>query len=54
MESVGHTLADTVKINIALNNIGDLAAVDEVYTRFFNLLRLRSGTDPLRSLKARA
>lgn len=35
VESVGHTLADVVKINIALKNIGDMEAVDEIYTGFF-------------------
>lgn len=35
VESVGHTLSDAVKINIALKNIDDLATVEEVYARFF-------------------
>lgn len=35
VESIGHAMADTVKINIALKNIADMAAVDEAYTVFF-------------------
>ncbi|EDT3088241.1 reactive intermediate/imine deaminase [Salmonella enterica subsp. enterica serovar Newport] len=35
VESTGHSLADIVKINICLKNIGDIAAVDDVYTTFF-------------------
>ena len=35
VESVGHTLTDVVKINIALKNIADMTAVDEVYASFF-------------------
>lgn len=35
VESVGHAMADVVKINIALKDIADMAAVDEVYTAFF-------------------
>ncbi len=35
VESVDHVLADTVKINIALTNLEDIAAVDEVYATFF-------------------
>ena len=35
VESVGHGMADVVKVNIALKNIGDMEAVDEIYTGFF-------------------
>ena len=35
VESVGHILGDVVKINIALKNIEDRDAVDEIYTIFF-------------------
>ena len=35
VESVDHVLADTVKVNICLKNIDDIAALDEVYTTFF-------------------
>ena len=35
VESIGHVMGDTVKVNIALKNIEDMAAVDEVYTTFF-------------------
>lgn len=35
VESANHTLADTVKINIFVKNIEDMAAVDEVYAKFF-------------------
>lgn len=35
VESIGHVMSDTVKVNIALKNIEDMAAVDEVYTTFF-------------------
>jgi len=35
MESIGHVMGDTVKVNIALKNIEDMAAVDEIYTTFF-------------------
>lgn len=35
IESVDHVMDDTVKINIALKNIADLSAVNEVYTTFF-------------------
>ncbi len=35
VESVDHALADTVKVNICLKNIDDIAALDEVYTTFF-------------------
>lgn len=36
VESIDHSLADTVKVNIFLKNIEDIAAVDEVYTTFFS------------------
>jgi len=35
IESVDHDMDDTVKINIALKNIADIDAVNEVYTTFF-------------------
>lgn len=35
VESVEHSLADVVKVNIFLKNIDDIKAVDEVYTTFF-------------------
>ena len=35
IESVDHVIDDTVKINIALKNISDIDAVNEVYTTFF-------------------
>ena len=35
VESIDHSLADVVKVNIAVKNIADMAAVDEVYTKFF-------------------
>ena len=35
IESVDHVMDDTVKINIALKNISDIDAVNEVYTTFF-------------------
>ena len=35
VESVGHFMGDVVKINIALKNIEDIDAVDEIYTTFF-------------------
>ncbi len=35
IESVHHTMRDVVKVNIALVNIDDMAAVDEVYKTFF-------------------
>ncbi|MGL4673239.1 MAG: RidA family protein [Wohlfahrtiimonas sp.] len=35
IESANHTLADTVKVNIFVKNIEDMAAVDEVYKTFF-------------------
>ena len=35
VESVDHVMGDVVKINIALKNIEDIDAVDEVYATFF-------------------
>ena len=35
VESIDHVMDDVVKINIALKNIADIDAVDEVYTTFF-------------------
>jgi reactive intermediate/imine deaminase len=35
LESIGHRMDDVVKVNIALKNIADIDAVDEVYTTFF-------------------
>lgn len=35
VESVDHTLEDVVKVNIFLTDLEDIAAVDEVYARFF-------------------
>jgi reactive intermediate/imine deaminase len=35
VESVDHVIGDVVKINIALKNIADIDAVDEVYATFF-------------------
>jgi len=35
VESIGHVMDDVVKINIFVKNISDIAAVDEVYTTFF-------------------
>ena len=35
VESVDHVLGDVVKINIAIKNIADIAAVDEIYATFF-------------------
>ena len=35
VESIGHVMGDTVKVNIALTNIADMDAVDEVYATFF-------------------
>ena len=35
LESIDHGMDDIVKVNIALKNIGDIGAVDEVYTAFF-------------------
>ena len=35
LESINHSMGDVVKINIALKDIADMAAVDEVYATFF-------------------
>ena len=35
VESVNHGMADIVKVNIALKNIQDIEAVDEMYLNFF-------------------
>ena len=35
VESVNHGMADIVKVNIALKNIQDIEAVDEIYLNFF-------------------
>ena len=35
VESIYHSLEDVVKVNIYLKNIGDIAAVDAVYSSFF-------------------
>ncbi len=35
VESIDHAMEDTVKVNIFLKNIKDIAAVDEVYTKYF-------------------
>src|SRR5699024_8362459 len=35
IESVGHSLADAVKVNIYLRDLADLDAVDEAYRAFF-------------------
>jgi reactive intermediate/imine deaminase len=35
VESIDHSLADVVKVNIAVKNIADMAAVDAAYTKFF-------------------
>ncbi len=35
VESIGHVLADVVKVNVFLKNIDDMAAVEEVYAGFF-------------------
>ena len=35
LESVDHTLDDVVKVNIALRDIADMDAVDDVYAAFF-------------------
>ncbi|MEZ8747092.1 RidA family protein [Vibrio sp. 10N.286.49.E1] len=36
IESVDHSMEDTVKINIQLKNVSDIDTVNEVYTTFFN------------------
>ena len=35
VESVNHAMADVVKVNIALKNIQDIEAVDDIYLSFF-------------------
>lgn len=35
IQSIGHTMDDVVKVNIALKNIADIEAVDNVYTSYF-------------------
>lgn len=35
LESIDHSMADVVKINIALKNIADIDAIDEAYITFF-------------------
>lgn len=35
VDSIGHRLDDVVKVNIFVKNIDDMAAVDEVYARYF-------------------
>ncbi len=35
VESIDHTMDDVVKINIAIREISEMSAVDEVYTAFF-------------------
>jgi enamine deaminase RidA (YjgF/YER057c/UK114 family) len=35
VESIGHVMGDTVKVNIALKNIEDMETVDEIYATFF-------------------
>lgn len=35
VESINHTMADVVKVNVFLKQIDDMAAVDEVYGEFF-------------------
>ncbi|QPK93891.1 hypothetical protein HCQ94_04730 [Actinomyces sp. zg-332] len=35
IESVDHVLEDAVKVNLYLKDLSDLAAVDEVYTKYF-------------------
>jgi reactive intermediate/imine deaminase len=35
VESIDHAMEDVVKVNIFLKNIGDIEAIDEVYTKFF-------------------
>jgi enamine deaminase RidA (YjgF/YER057c/UK114 family) len=36
LESIDHGMDDIVKVNVALKNIADIGAVDEVYTTFFD------------------
>ena len=35
IEHVGHTMEDAVKANIYLRNLDDLAAIEDVYARYF-------------------
>ena len=35
VESIDHSMDDVVKVNVAVKNIGDMAAIDEVYKTFF-------------------
>ena len=35
VESINHAMSDVVKINVAIRNIGDIAAMDEAYATFF-------------------
>jgi reactive intermediate/imine deaminase len=35
VESIQHNLADVVKVNIAVKNIADMKAIDEIYSTFF-------------------
>lgn len=35
VESIGHTMSDTVKVNVQLKNIADIEAVNKVYSAFF-------------------
>ena len=35
VESIGHAMADVVKVNIAVKNIADMDAVNEIYSTFF-------------------
>lgn len=35
IESINHSMSDVVKVNIFLKNIGDIAAVDDVYSTYF-------------------
>jgi len=35
VEHMGHTLADTVKVNIAVTNLADMDALEAVYTQYF-------------------
>ncbi len=35
VESIDHAMDDVVKVNIAVKNVSDMAAVDEAYATFF-------------------
>ncbi len=35
VESINHAMSDVVKINVAIRNISDIAAMDEAYSTFF-------------------